>query len=115
MHYKIFMKSRWIITEREDKKDVERLAEELKIPKSLAHLLIARGITTYDDAMRFFKPSLDHLHNPFLMMDMDKSVERIVDAISKKEKVLIFVDYDVDGTSAVALIYSFLQQFDLPF
>ena len=113
MQHKIFMKSRWIINERKDTKDVECLAEELKITKSLSHLLIARGITTYDDAMRFFKPALDHLHNPFLMMDMDKSVERIEVAISKKEKVLIFGDYDVDGTSAVALMYSFLCQFDL--
>jgi len=74
---------------------------------------MTRDINSFEEAMRFFKPSLKDLHNPFLMKDMDKSVERIEVAISKKEKILIFGDYDVDGTSAVALMYSFLKQFDL--
>lgn len=107
------MKSRWIINKKEDKKNIVRLAEELKIPESLAVLLVTRGITTFEEAMQFFKPSLDHLHNPFIMMDMEKSVQRIDTAIAKKEKVLIFGDYDVDGTSAVALMYSFLSHFEL--
>ncbi len=107
------MEIRWVLNKKNDKDTASRLAEELKIPESLSDLLISRNITSYENAMRFFRPSLDDLHDPFLMKDMEKAVERIETAILKKEKVLIFGDYDVDGTSAVALVYSFLKQFNL--
>ena len=108
------MKNRWIITEIDNQNAIKRLSEDLKIPESLSCLLYSREIKSYEEAIKFFKPSLEELHNPFLMKDMHKSVERIERAILKKEKTLIFGDYDVDGTSAVALMYSFLKQFDLP-
>ncbi|MDD2621779.1 MAG: single-stranded-DNA-specific exonuclease RecJ [Bacteroidales bacterium] len=107
------MKNNWILKEKAIKEDIKRLVEELNIPEVIACLLIKRGITTYEEARSFFRPHLEQLHNPFLMKDMQKSVERIERAITKKERILIFGDYDVDGTSAVALMYSFLKQFDV--
>ncbi|NLE05424.1 MAG: single-stranded-DNA-specific exonuclease RecJ [Crenarchaeota archaeon] len=107
------MKNRWILKEKGKKEDIKRLVEELNIPEVLACLLVNRNIKTYEEARVFFRPLLKHLHDPFLMKDMQKSVDRIETAISKKERILIFGDYDVDGTSAVALMYSFLKHFDL--
>ena len=103
------MQKRWTI------KKVDRVAEDqlhqvLKIHPVLCRLLVQRGITTFDAAREFFRPDINHLHDPWLMKDMDKAVERIVQAISKKEKVLVFGDYDVDGTTAVATTYSFLKK-----
>ena len=72
-------------------------------------MLVQRGITNYDEAKDFFRPSLDHLHDPFLMKDMDKAVDRLQKAITGGEKILIYGDYDVDGTTAVALIYTYLK------
>ncbi|MBQ9312711.1 MAG: single-stranded-DNA-specific exonuclease RecJ [Bacteroidales bacterium] len=106
-----------------NKDSVERLARELCMPKDnpsekdlrtyriIANLLVQRGITTFSEAKTFFRPDLNHLHDPFLMKDMDKAVERILFAISAKEKILVYGDYDVDGTSAVALVYSYLEEF----
>lgn len=107
------MKNRWILKEEGRKEDIKRLVEELKIPEVLACLLVNRNIKTYEEAQIFFRPLLKYLHDPFLMKDMQKSVDRIETAISKKERILIFGDYDVDGTSAVALMYSFLKHFEL--
>ena len=89
----------------------EQMATELKISPVLAHLLIGRGITNVPDAQRFFKPQLTQLHDPFLFQDMDKAVERINQALGSKERILIYGDYDVDGCTAVALVYRFLQQY----
>lgn len=86
-------------------------AKVLGISPILAKLLLERGITTPQEAKSFFHPSLRHLHDPFLMNDMDVAVERLNKAMGKKERVLIYGDYDVDGTTAVALVYKFLQQF----
>ena len=72
-------------------------------------MLVQRGIVTFDEAKVFFRPSLSQLHDPFLMKDMDRAVDRVVQAIDNGEKILIYGDYDVDGTSAVALVYSFLR------
>lgn len=103
------MEKRWSINSSADEKVVNQLAEELKIEKVLANLLVQRDIKTYEEAKKFFRPSLDDLHDPFLMKDMDIAIARLEKAISNKEKILVFGDYDVDGTTAVALVYSFLK------
>ena len=105
------METRWIIAQDVDKQVVRSLSESLGIDEILANLLVQRGITTYDEAKDFFRPSLDHLHDPFLMKDMDKAVDRLQKAMNDGEKILIYGDYDVDGTTAVALIYTYLKNF----
>ena len=105
------MNTRWIINKNIDKQVVSDLSNALSIDENLATLLVQRGITNYDEAKDFFRPSLDHLHDPFLMKDMDKAVERIKKAYESGEKILIYGDYDVDGTTAVALIYTYLKNF----
>ncbi len=89
---------------------VAELAGRLDLSPVLCNLLVQRGITTHEDAEGFFNPSLEHLHDPFLMKDMDKAVERITKAVETGEKIMIWGDYDVDGTSAVALLYIFLRR-----
>ena len=89
---------------------VAQLSAELGIDPVLSSLLVHRGIRTFEEARLFFRPSLEFLHDPFLMKDMDKAVERISKAISAGEKILIYGDYDVDGTTAVSLVYSFLRK-----
>jgi single-stranded-DNA-specific exonuclease len=103
------MEKRWSIVPATDENAVTSLAGELGIGNKLASLLVQRGIRDYDAAKKFFRPSLDDLHDPFLMKDMDKAVERLEKAISEGEKILVFGDYDVDGTTAVSLVYSFLR------
>ncbi|MEO5641972.1 MAG: single-stranded-DNA-specific exonuclease RecJ [Bacteroidia bacterium] len=88
---------------------VKDLAQQLNGNEVVATLLLQRGISTYDEAKKFFRPSLDDLHDPFLMKDMDKAVARIEAAISNNEKILVYGDYDVDGTTAVALFYTYLK------
>jgi len=105
------MEKKWVIKTPGDTEAVNSLVESLKINPILVNLLVQRGITTFDEARRFFRPSLDHLHDPFLMADMDKAVERIEEALQNKEKILVYGDYDVDGTTAVALVYSFLSNY----
>ncbi len=92
-----------------DNEAVEQLAKRLNLNDVLAGLLIQRGITTYDDARSFFRPQLTDLHDPFLMKDMDKAVERLEIAREKGEKIMVYGDYDVDGTTAVSIVYSFLK------
>ncbi len=92
-----------------DEKIVEELHASLKINPILCRLLVQRGITTYDEAHAFFRPKLSDLHDPFLMHGMDAAIKRIEQAIINKEKVLIYGDYDVDGTTSVALLYSFFK------
>ncbi|MBB3188186.1 single-stranded-DNA-specific exonuclease RecJ [Microbacter margulisiae] len=89
----------------------EQLARELGISHVLTKLLVIRGIKTFEEAKQFFRPDLSQLHDPFLMNDMDKAVERLNLALGRKEKILVYGDYDVDGTTAVALVYKYLQQF----
>lgn len=103
------METRWIIAQDVDKQLVKSLSESLGIDEKLAVLLVQRGITNFDEAKDFFRPSLEHLHDPFLMKDMDKAVDRLQKAITGGEKILIYGDYDVDGTTAVALIYTYLK------
>ena len=102
---------KWIIREPADRAKVERLAAEVGIDKVLADLLVQRGIETFGEARSFFRPSLDNLHDPFLMKDMDTAVERLHMAVVSGEKILVYGVYDVDGTTAVALVYSFLRRF----
>ena len=105
------MEKNWVIKSLGAPKYVDKLSEELNIEKVLVNLLVQRNIRTYDGAKAFFRPSLDDLHDPFLMKDMDKAIERIDKALDSKEKILIYGDYDVDGTTSVALVYSFFKKF----
>ena len=102
---------KWILKEQADPAKVDRLSAEVGIDKVLAELLVRRGVETFDQARAFFRPSLDDLHDPFLMAGMHEAVERLHKAITGKEKILVYGDYDVDGTTAVALVYSFIQRF----
>ena len=104
------MNKRWAIREKPDQEEITRLAAELNIDTVLSMLLLHRGIAGYDDARYFFRPDQRHLHDPFLMQDMEKAIGRIETAIISGEKILIYGDYDVDGTTAVALVYSFFKK-----
>ena len=100
---------RWKLRQDYEIEDVERLAGELGVDRVIATLLVERGVRTFEEARRFFRPSLEHLHDPFLMKDMDKAVARIEKALRAKERIMVYGDYDVDGTSAVAVVYGFLH------
>ena len=100
----------WKLREVADRENVSRLSSELGVDPVLAELLVQRGVHTFEQARSFFRPNLDNLHDPFLMTDMDKAVERVHQAVSAGEKILVYGDYDVDGTTAVSLVYSFLRR-----
>ena len=102
---------RWTIKPKPEPSDIERLSRELKVDALVAHLLLQRGINNYEEAKKFFRPELSDLHDPFLMKDMAAAAERIELAISEKENILVYGDYDVDGTTSVALMYSFLRDY----
>ena len=102
---------KWTVRDPGDPEKVDRLATELGVDRVLAELLVQRGVETFQQARAFFRPSLEDLHDPFLMKDMDKAVERLHEAITKGQKILVYGDYDVDGTTAVALVYSFVRRF----
>jgi single-stranded-DNA-specific exonuclease len=104
------MERRWILKERGEIAVVKALATALGVSESLATLMVQRSITTPEEAHAFFNPSLDYLHDPFLMKDMNIAVDRLSTAIKRNEKILVYGDYDVDGTTAVALVYSFLKE-----
>ena len=105
------METKWILNQSVDKQQVAEIVKVLNIDENLATLLVQRGITNYEEAKTFFRPSLSQLHDPFLMKDMDKAVDRVLRAINDGEKVLVYGDYDVDGTTAVAVVYSYLKPF----
>lgn len=105
------MEKKWVIHKTTDPASAQQLSKALNINIDLSSLLLQREINTFDQAKHFFRPSLDHLHDPFLMLDMDKAVNRICNAVFQKEKILVYGDYDVDGTTSVALVYSFLKEF----
>ena len=100
----------WKIEENKDPQAIEQLSKELNVDKVISSMLIKRGIKTFNQAKDFFRPNIKQLHDPFLMKDMDKAVSRILQAIEEKESIMIFGDYDVDGTSSVALLSSFLNE-----
>ncbi|NNF82600.1 MAG: single-stranded-DNA-specific exonuclease RecJ [Flavobacteriaceae bacterium] len=100
---------RWTLKPKPEQSKVRSLQEVLKVDTITATLLVQRGIETYDQARHFFRPELNDLHNPFLMKDMDIAVSRIERAMSEEESIMVFGDYDVDGTTAVALLSTFLD------
>ena len=104
------IEKRWVVKPQGDRAVVEALASRLGMSTVLTNLLVQRGIDTVEKAKKFFSPSLRDLHDPFLMKDMDRAVERIERAVKNHETVMIYGDYDVDGTTAVALVYKFLSQ-----
>lgn len=101
---------RWTLKPKPTEENIQQLYHELNVDPLVSHLLIQRGITNYEEAKHFFRPKLSHLHNPFLMKDMDKAVARIELAMANQENILVYGDYDVDGTTAVALMSSFLLE-----
>jgi single-stranded-DNA-specific exonuclease len=105
------MQKRWSVKQNTNKQAISHLADALGIDIVLSSLLVQRGITNYEDARCFFRPDYRHLHDPFLMMDMENAITRIEEAIKENEKILIYGDYDVDGTTSVAVVYSFFQKY----
>lgn len=102
---------RWTLKPKPEAALVSALASQLQVDEVIATLLVQRGITTYEQARQFFRPSLADLHDPYLMKDMDKAVQRIEQAIENNENILVFGDYDVDGTTAVSLVSSYLRSY----
>ena len=102
---------RWTLKPKPLEEKIKNLAQALNVEDFVATLLVQRGIETFDDAKNFFRPSLDHLHDPFLMKDMEKAVARIELAIENQENILVFGDYDVDGTTAVSLVSAYLKSY----
>ena len=100
----------WKLREGAAEENVRQLSSELGVDPVLAELLVQRGVRTFEQARSFFRPSLDDLHDPFLMKDMDKAVERVHEAVVRGERILVYGDYDVDGTTAVSLVCSFLRR-----
>ncbi len=104
------VEKKWILKETAEAETVSQLSSELGVDPVLAELLVQRGISTFQQARSFFRPNLHDLHDPFLMKDMDKAVERVHQAVVQRESILVYGDYDVDGTTAVSLVYSFLRR-----
>lgn len=102
---------RWIPSPNPNSIIVKDLAKNLQVPYTIAHLLVQRGVISFEDAKLFFRPEEAHLHDPFLMKDMDRAIQRIERALSSQEKIMVFGDYDVDGTTSVALVASYLKDF----
>jgi single-stranded-DNA-specific exonuclease len=107
------MPFRWVFNQPDDPSVVSRLREELNVPETIAQLLALRRITTFDRAKSFFRPDLSLLHDPFLMKDMQKAADRLAGAIRRSEKVLVYGDYDVDGTTATSIMYTYLKDFGI--
>ncbi len=105
------MSKRWLLQQIKDEEAVKRIMQEINVDEKIASMLVLRGVTNFDEAKKFFRPSLDDLHNPFLMKGMDVAVDRLSKAIQQNENILVYGDYDVDGTTAVSLMYSFLTSF----
>jgi len=105
------MSKRWAYKSTPPSEDIEALSKSININSNLATILLQRGIADFESAKKFFRPSLDQLHDPFLMKDMDRAVDRLKKAIALNEKILVYGDYDVDGTTSVSLVYSYLRNF----
>jgi single-stranded-DNA-specific exonuclease len=105
------MHKRWLLKSIPPHDQIESLSKAININWYLSAILLQRGISDYDEAKNFFRPTLSDLHDPFLMKDMDKAIARIKSAIDNEEKILIYGDYDVDGTTAVSLVYSYMRGF----
>jgi single-stranded-DNA-specific exonuclease len=107
------MSYRWVYTKPSREKSVDAIRQQLNIPGEIAHLLAIRDIHTFEEAKTFFRPKKKDLYDPFLMKDMDAGASRLSAAIRNREKVVIYGDYDVDGTTAVSILYTFLKSFGL--
>ena len=105
------MEKRWAQVDAGDETTITELAQALNIDECLAKILVQRGVTNFEDARYFFRPNLNQLHDPFLMKDMELAINRITKALKGNERILVYGDYDVDGTTSVALTYSFFSQF----
>src|SRR5688572_30082771 len=105
------MDKRWLLKEIPSHERIEQLSKAININSYLSAILLQRGILDFESAKKFFRPSLEALHDPFLMKGMDKAVARLDIAIRSNEKILIYGDYDVDGTTSVALVFSYLRKF----
>jgi len=105
------MEKRWVFKPTANQQDIDHLKEVLQVDSLVANLLAQRGIRDFDQARHFFRPSLDGLYDPFRMKDMNRAIERIEKAIQNNQHILVYGDYDVDGTTSVALVYSFLKKF----
>src|SRR5689334_5675297 len=101
------MQKRWTIL-KADQQKINSLQQSLKIHRAICKILVQRGIETFEQAKNFYRPALTDLHDPWLMKDMDKAADRIITAIENQEKILVYGDYDVDGTTSVACMYQFL-------
>jgi single-stranded-DNA-specific exonuclease len=104
------MEKRWVLKQKGDAARVSGIAVALGIENALAELLVQRGVTNFEEAKAFFRPDLSQLHDPFLLNDMDKAIDRIAEAKTKGQKIMVYGDYDVDGTTAVSLVYAFLKE-----
>lgn len=104
---------KWLVKDKPNAVLIEQIANELNVNYIVAEMLIHRGITTYEEARKFFRPDSSDLHDPFLMQDMQAAVQRLEKAISNQEKILVYGDYDVDGTTSVTMVYAFLKQKDI--
>lgn len=107
------MEKRWIYKEAPPREAIEKLSKEINVNPHLSSILVQRGTLDFESAKNYFRPSLDQLHDPLLMKDMQHAVDRLKRAIDSKEKILVYGDYDVDGTTAVALVFSYLREFYL--
>src|SRR5688500_6106671 len=105
------MDKRWLFKDIPSPYQIEKLSKEINTNPYLTAVLLQRGITDFDSAKKYFRPSLHDLHDPFLMKDMDKAVKRLKSALDNEEKILIYGDYDVDGTTAVSVVYRYLRKF----
>lgn len=103
------MEKRWVINEPGEDETVDELMSSLGVDRVIANLLVQRGVTSFEEAKSFFRPNLEDLHDPFLMKDMDKAVTRLIKAMENQERVMVYGDYDVDGTTSVALVYTYLK------
>lgn len=105
------MDKRWVFKQAPSQDEIEKLSKAINTNPYLTGVLLQRGISDFNNAKKYFRPSLTDLHDPFLMKDMDKAVERLKTALDREEKILIYGDYDVDGTTAVSLVYRYLRKF----
>jgi single-stranded-DNA-specific exonuclease len=105
------MNKRWIIKQKPSEEQIEKLIADIHVSEPVAAMLLQRKVHSFEEAKNYFRPSLGLLHDPFLMKDMDKAVNRLVDAIYNHEKIVVYGDYDVDGTTSVTLFYGFLRTF----
>lgn len=105
------MKKRWVYKDSPTQPIVEKLCAEINVSSPIATILAQRGIQSFEDAKAFFRPQLEQLHDPFLMKDMDRAVARVLKAIEANERIMVYGDYDVDGTTSVALFYGYLNSF----